>query len=119
MTQIDPETDALVGDWLTLREAAKALNVSPNRIKQLVREHRLAGAVRDGELSIPAAFVTDGEIVKGLPGTLTVLADCGFAPEESLRWMFTSDESLPGSPIDALRANRGTEVRRRAQAMLL
>ena len=26
-------------------------------------------------------------------------------------------KDLPGSPIDALRANRGTEVRRRAQAL--
>jgi hypothetical protein len=33
--------------------------------------------------------------------------------------MFTPDESLPGRPIDALRENRGSEVKRRAQAMSL
>jgi len=33
-----------------------------------------------------------------------------------VRWLFTDDE-LPGSPITALVENRGTEVRRRAQAL--
>ena len=28
-----------------------------------------------------------------------------------------TDDELPGSPIEALRANRGTEVKRRAQAL--
>ncbi|GAA3736602.1 Rv2175c family DNA-binding protein [Salinactinospora qingdaonensis] len=117
MTQIDPETDALVGEWLTLREAAKALDTSPNRVKQFIRDHKLLGFIRAGELSIPATFIRDGEVVKGLPGTLTVLADCGFTDQESLRWMFTPDDTLPGAPIDAIRADRGTEVRRRAQAL--
>jgi hypothetical protein len=47
----------------------------------------------------------------------TLLADAGYDGEASVRWLFTADESLPGRPIDALRANRGTEVRRRAQAL--
>ncbi|TDQ52532.1 Rv2175c family DNA-binding protein [Actinorugispora endophytica] len=119
MTQIDRDTDELVGEWLTIKEAAKALNVSPNRIKQLIREHRLLGVVRSGELSVPAAFLVDGDTPKGLQGTLTVLSDCGFTENEALRWMFTGDDSLPGSPIEAILANRGTEVRRRAQALLL
>ncbi len=34
-----------------------------------------------------------------------------------LRWLFTPDDSLPGTPIDALRGGRKTEVRRRAQAL--
>ena len=57
------------------------------------------------------------QIVKGLSGTLTVLFDCGFADEEALRWLFTADATLPGTPIDALNAHRGTEVNRRAQAL--
>ncbi|HEX4701674.1 MAG TPA: Rv2175c family DNA-binding protein, partial [Pseudonocardiaceae bacterium] len=28
-----------------------------------------------------------------------------------------ADETLPGSPIEALRTNRGREVKRRAQAL--
>jgi hypothetical protein len=48
---------------------------------------------------------------------LTLLSDGGFTDEESVRWLFTPDESLPGSPVEALAANRGTEVKRRAQAL--
>lgn len=119
MTQIDPHTEKLVGEWLTLREAAEALDTSPNRVKQLVRDHKLVGVRRQGTLAIPAAFIRDGHVLKGLSGTLTVLADCGFSEEEALRWLFTDDESLPGAPIQAIAGDRGTEVRRRAQALAI
>jgi hypothetical protein len=56
-------------------------------------------------------------VVKGVPGVLTVLHDGGYDDREAIRWLFTDDESLPGRPIDALRENRGSEVKRRAQAM--
>ncbi|GAB3690689.1 Rv2175c family DNA-binding protein [Nocardiopsis oceani] len=117
VTQSDPELDELVGDWLTLREAAKPLGVSPNRIKTLIREKRMMGVVRGGELSIPAAFLDGGDLVKGLSGTIVLLSDAGFSTEEALRWLFTSDDSLPGTPIQAMREDRGTEVRRRAQSL--
>ena len=117
VTQSDRELDELVGDWLTLREAAKPLGVSPNRIKTLIRENRMMGVVRGGELSIPAAFVDGADFVKGLTGTIVLLTDAGFSTEEALRWLFTSDDSLPGTPIQAMREDRGTEVRRRAQGL--
>lgn len=119
MTQIDHDTETLIGDWLTLKEAAQALDTSPNRVKQLVRDRKLTGIRTGGSLNIPGAFIIDGEVLKGLPGTLTVLADCGFSDAEALRWLFTEDETLPGSPIHALARDRGTEVRRRAQALAI
>ncbi len=117
VTQSDRELDELVGEWLTLREAARPLGVSPNRIKTYIRENRLMGVVRAGELSIPAAFLDGDDLVKGLPGTIVLLTDAGFSTEEALRWLFTPDDTLPGTPIQAMRENRGTEVRRRAQSM--
>ncbi|MFD6952187.1 MULTISPECIES: Rv2175c family DNA-binding protein [unclassified Nocardiopsis] len=117
VTQSDIDIDTLVGEWLTLKEAAEPLGVSPNRIKTLIREKRMMGVVRGGEMSIPAAFVDGDDLVKGLPGTLVLLSDAGFSTEEALRWLFTPDDSLPGTPIQAMRENRGTEVRRRAQSM--
>ena len=59
----------------------------------------------------------DVEIVKGVPGLLTLLHDGMYDDREILGWLFTPDDSLPGRPIDALRENRGAEVKRRAQAM--
>jgi hypothetical protein len=77
-------------------------------------------AVRRGEndaLHIPADFLVDDRVVKGLPGTLTLLLDAGFTDAEAVRWLFTPDDSLPGTPARALAENRGTEVKRRAQAL--
>jgi hypothetical protein len=109
----------LVPSWLTLKEAADELGVSPNRIRQLARERQLATLrLSGGEPSVPAEFLAGGTIVKGLGGTLVVLADHGFDDAEAIEWLFTADDSLPGRPIDALREDRGKEVRRRAQAIV-
>jgi excisionase family DNA binding protein len=111
--------DDLVTGWMTLRQAADLLGVSPNKVRQMVRDLQLV-AIRHGEArepEIPAEMLTGEAVVRGLPGTLTVLADAGYGPEESVRWLFTADDSLPGRPIDALRESRGSEVRRRAQAL--
>ncbi len=115
---IDPETDSRVGDWLTLPELARKLAIPAPRVKQMLRDHKLLGVQRpDGTVAVPAAFVEDDQVVKGLHGTLTLLFDCGFDGCEALRWLFTADETLPGTPIDAIVSHRGTEVNRRAQAL--
>jgi hypothetical protein len=72
---------------------------------------------RAGHLCMPAMLINGSEPVKGLSGTLTLLRDAGYTPTEMLRWLFDVDETLPGTPIDALRSNRGREVKRRAQAL--
>jgi hypothetical protein len=117
---LDPATDALVGEWLTLPDVAERFGVQVTRVRQLLRDNQLI-AVRRGEnnaLHVPAGFIQDDHTVKGLTGTLTLLKDAKFTDEEALRWLFTPDDSLPGTPVEALRENRGTEVRRRAQAEL-
>ncbi|KUH39425.1 MULTISPECIES: Rv2175c family DNA-binding protein [Streptomyces] len=119
MTEIDAKTDALVPDWLYLPDIAELLGIQVTRVRQLVNEGQLI-AVRRGEnraLQVPAAFIQDGKVVKGLSGTLTLLRDDGFTDEEMLEWLFTPDPSLPGTPAQALAENRGTEVKRRAQAL--
>ena len=118
MTQINPVADNLVGEWLSLPEVAARLDLPISRVKQLLRDRKLIALTRPGgERAIPAAFIDGAQIVKGLPGTLTVLFDCGFDDSEALRWLFTADDTLPGTPIAALYARRGTEVNRRAQAL--
>ena len=104
---------------LVVRRAGRRLGVSVSKVRQLIREHQLAAAVpTDGAgQRVPAKLVMDGAIVKGVPGLLTVLHDAGFDDRQALTWLFSADDSLPGRPIDALRENRGTEVKRRAQAM--
>ncbi|MFF7255584.1 Rv2175c family DNA-binding protein [Streptomyces microflavus] len=119
MTQIDAKTDALVPAWLHLPDIAEKLDIEVTRVRQLVKEGQLI-AVRRGEkrtLQVPAAFIDGDKVVKGLSGTLTLLRDDGYSDQEMLEWLFTPDPTLPGTPAQALSENRGTEVKRRAQAL--
>lgn len=103
--------------WLTVPDVAERLGVPVTRVRQLLRDRKLLAVRDDGVLKVPADFVRDGAVLKGLPGLLTLLADAGYSEEESLRWLFAEDPSLPGTPVQALADNRGTEVKRRAQAL--
>ncbi|WP_411731827.1 Rv2175c family DNA-binding protein [Paeniglutamicibacter sp.] len=109
----------LVAEWLPLPDLAEALNVSIKRVHSLIDERAII-AVRVGARnirSVPAAFLLDGAIVDSLKGTISVLKDSGYEDDELLVWLFTPDESLNGTPMDALRAGRKTEIRRRAQSL--
>lgn len=117
----EPDLATLIPDWLDWKSASGELGVPVSKIGQPIKEHQLAAAVpREGAgQQVPAELIMDGEIVKGVPGLLTLFHDGGYDDREILVWLFTADDSLPGRPIDALRENRGSEVKRRAQAMSL
>ncbi|MFC4786644.1 Rv2175c family DNA-binding protein [Nocardioides sp. MAHUQ-72] len=114
----DADLAALVPTWLDWAETARQLGVTVGKVRTMIRDHELAAAVPapGAGQQVPADFVQDGLVVKGLPGLLTVLHDGGYDDRECIAWLFT-DADLPGRPIDALRENRGSEAKRRAQAM--
>lgn len=88
------------------------------KIQQMLRDRSLIAVRRDGVLGVPEAFFDDeGQVLQRLPGLLSVLRDGGFDDEEVLEWLFREDDSLPGSPIVAMRGDLAREVIRRAQAM--
>lgn len=115
----DVDLAALISDWSDWKAAGQALGVSVTKVRTWIREHHLAAAVPTpgAGQQVPSELIQDGEIVKGIPGLLTLLHDGGYDDRQILAWLFTPDETLPGRPIDALRENRGSEVKRRAQAM--
>jgi excisionase family DNA binding protein len=104
-------------EWLTVPDVAEQLGIPLTRVHQMLRDGSLAAVRNDGVLRIPAGFLVGDAVVKGLTGVLTVLHDAGFSDEEAVRWLHTADDTLPGTPVDALRGDRGREVKRRAQAL--
>lgn len=110
-----PESSVPI-EFLSVDNVAARLGVAETRVLQYLRDGTLVGLRSPGQSPrVPALFVHDADVVKGLPGTVTVLRDAGYADDEIVAWLFRADDSLPGTPIDALRANRGREVKRRAQ----
>lgn len=103
-------------DLVTFDRAAELLGVAPKRISQLISDGELI-AVRDesGVRAIPAAYLQDGAVVKALPAVIRLLRDARYEDGEIVEWLDRADDSLPGTPIQALRENRGREVKRRAQ----
>jgi uncharacterized protein len=127
----------LVDEWLTVPDVADRLGLDASKVRRIVQERRIIG-VRRGDpriFVVPAAFLVPGHlanpaqpttpdadepwtVLASLQGTLTVLSDAGFTDEAAIEWLFTPDDSLPGTPIEALRNGRKTEIRRRAAAEL-
>jgi hypothetical protein len=106
-----------MAELLSLTDAAARMGIGIPGVKQLVKEHKLL-AIRTADGIVVPADVLDGEHpVKHLMGVLTLLHDAGYSPEDAYEWLTTADDSLPGTPLDALHENRATEVKRRAQAL--
>ncbi|WP_373456788.1 Rv2175c family DNA-binding protein [Brevibacterium sp. 50QC2O2] len=108
-----------VDGWLTYSQVGELMGESVNRVRRLVEDRTLVALKRGKpkEYYVPELFMDGSAPLGSLRGTLITLGDSGFSDEEAVVWLFTDDPSLPGRPIDALRAGRKTEVRRRAQAL--
>jgi hypothetical protein len=103
---------------LQLPDVAKLLEVPVTRVHQMLRDRQLIAVKRAGYVGVPEEFFSpDGQVLKFLPGLLSVLHDGGFTEPEIMRWLFTADDSLPGTPASALHGDLAREVVRRAQAM--
>lgn len=104
-------------EWLTLPDIAERLDIPITRVHQMLRDNALIAVRREGVLRVPAELVVGDTVRKHLPGVLTLLRDAGYSDEEALRWLYTADDTLPGTPAVALSGTRATEVKRRAQAL--
>jgi excisionase family DNA binding protein len=103
--------------WLTVPEVAERLEVPLTSVHQMIRDRTLIAVRRDGVLRIPAELVATPTVRKHLPGILTLLHDAGYNDTEALRWLYEPDDTLAGTPADALGGDQAVEVKRRAQAL--
>lgn len=110
---------ASVPDWLTLPDVSELLGLPIMRVRDLVRDGKLIAVRADAEspLQVPALLVTPAGPVKHLGAVITLLRDASYSDDEIVAWLFEADPTLPGTPATALAADRGTEVKRRAQAL--
>jgi hypothetical protein len=99
--------------FLPVPDIADALGLIVTKVHQLLRDRTIIGVRRGGVLMIPAEFVSGGEVVRGLTGTITVLTDAGFDDAEILDWLFAPEAGT--SAMAELAAGRVKAVHRRAQ----
>jgi len=105
-------------ELLSLTETAERMGIGPTGVRSLIKDGGLLAVRREGLGLVVPAEQLDGDVpVKHLRGVLTLLKDARYSDEEALRWLTTEDETLPGTPLQALHENRATEVKRRAQAL--
>lgn len=104
-------------DLISLPDAAELLGVPIIRVHQLIKDNLLVVRTDEqGRRVLPRIFVAAGVPLKGLSSVITLLRDGGYSDPEIIDWLLRADDSLPGTPVQALAENRGTEVKRRAQA---
>jgi hypothetical protein len=112
MSAPGPETDVV-----TLPQASELLGIDIITVHQLIKDGKLVAiADADGRRVLPRIFIAQGAVLKGLSSVITLLRDARYADAEIIDWLLRPDDSLPGTPAQALAENRGTEVKRRAQA---
>jgi hypothetical protein len=111
------DTPVEPAEWLTLPDVAERLDLPITKVHQLIRESALLAVRRDRVLRVPADLIAGPTVLKHLPGVLTLLHDAGYNDEEALGWLYTPDDSLPGTPAVVLNGDLAREVKRRAQAL--
>jgi excisionase family DNA binding protein len=106
-----------VQNWLTVDQAAEALNVPKGRVNRLLEEYSLVAVKKDGQTMIPADVIVSGEPLAPLRGTIIMLLDSGYSIEESINWLFTHSDVLGQTPLQSLLEGKKAPVRRLAQML--
>ena len=104
-----------VQNWMSVDQAAEALNVPKGRVNRLLEEYSLVAVKRDGQMMIPADVIVSGEPLAPLRGTIIMLLDSGYSIEESINWLFTHSDVLGQTPLQSLLEGKKAPVRRLAQ----
>jgi hypothetical protein len=106
-------------ELLPLPDVAERTGRDIMAVRQLLKDGKVLGVRRPGDdilCILDEQLDDEGNPVKHLPAVITLLRDNRYNDEEALRWLTTPDDTIPGTPLQALRENRGTEIKRRAQA---
>lgn len=112
-------------NWLSLPEVAEATDLPLRTVRGYLRD-RILVATRRGEnnaLAVPAGFLVSSAgsealaVLPSLRGTITMLADSGYADDEIVDWLLRDNDELGDTPLANLQGGRTHAVRRAAQAL--
>lgn len=106
-----------VDSWLTIDEVAGALGVSASKVRRLIEEHILFAVRVEKEPKVPAHLIQNGEPLSSIRGTMLLLIDMGFTESEAIEWLYTQNDNLGTTPMEALLQGHKAPVRRAAQAL--
>lgn len=108
--------------WVALPDFAAKLGVRDRDVRSWLRDRKIVSIHPGRGPQIPVEFLTEGpdgtEVLHSLPGTLTLLADCGLSEAESMQWLLSEEEELGTTPLAALRGGRTHAVRQVARMLL-
>ncbi|MFJ4038017.1 Rv2175c family DNA-binding protein [Microbacterium sp. NPDC090007] len=111
------ENSRYATEWLTIPDLVELLDEPLGKVRRLLDDSYLVGSRRDGVFKVPSVFLVDGRPLPSLRGTIIVLHDAGFDPDETIDWLLTPEDTIGLAPIEALRAGRKSEVRRVAATL--
>lgn len=125
---------AQFGKMLPAVEAAELLGLARTKLGQLQRNNELLLISEEGRTYVPADLLEPNRAetpaedsqypgkmrpVLNLRGTITVLRDAGFQTEEIADWLWSVNEELGETPLQALRAGKHHHVNRIASVQSL
>ena len=108
-----------VSEWLTVPDVAELLDVPIGRVRRLIEDHHLISVKRDGVQYVPREIIVEKEPLPSLQGTIVVLRDAGFSLDSAIEWLYTHNDVLGQTPMEAMVAGKKSEIRRLAQALAL
>ena len=71
-------------------------------MRRLFDEDYLVGSRRDGVFKVPSVFLAEGRPLPALRGTIIVLHDAGFDPDETIDWLLTPEDTIGVAPIEGV-----------------
>lgn len=108
------EFAAILATSLTPKAVAKRVNLTPVRVRQLIRDHSLFAIRVEGRWKIPAFQIDGNRIVPNIGQVNACLA--GLDAVSVMRWYTTADPELEDdqgramSPLDWLKSGRNADV---------
>jgi len=84
VSEISIDLPVAPSGWITLPDLAERLEVPVTKVHQMIRDGALLAFRNEGVVRVPVELVASRNVIKHLPGVLTVLRDAGYSRENAI-----------------------------------